>query len=91
MIIRIILCKKDTSGGVLKLRDILEKAISVCDQPHSDDNKEIDKNDKEYAFLCMDLTYIYSILTVGYGLPNDKEIYVSLFFFFSKVYLFFIH
>lgn len=66
----------DSTGGVLKIKDILEKAISICDAPDSAENKNIDKTDKEYHFLCMDLTYIYSILTIGYGLPNDKEINV---------------
>ncbi len=67
---------KGSSGGALTLKDILEKTISICDHPDSDDNKQIDRTDKDYPFLCMDLTFIYTILTVGYGLPNDKIINV---------------
>lgn len=28
------------------------------------------------SFLCIDLTYISSLLTDGYGLPHDKELYI---------------
>lgn len=75
MIIYLTFCQ-DSYGGSISLKDILEKAISVCDHPDSEINRGIDKTDKDYPFLCMDLTFIYSILTVGYGLPNDKIINV---------------
>jgi len=49
----------------------------------------VDTEDKDYPFLCMDITFIYAILTEGFGLPNTKEIfvcelnlYLSLFFLF---------
>ena len=38
---------------------------------------EIDKDDKDYPFLCMDLTFIYTILSQGFGLPNTKKINVG--------------
>lgn len=60
----------------IKIKDIYNKAQSVCNDPISNENKEINTSDKEYPFLCMDLTFIYSILADGYGLPQEKEIFV---------------
>lgn len=67
---------KDSSGGLLQISDIFDKAKSVCNNPKSIDNISIDKIDKDYPFLCMDLTFIYTLLSQGFGLPNDKQINV---------------
>ena len=48
----------------------------VCNYPKSDENTSIEINDKDFPFLCMDLTFMYAILANGYGLSNEKEIYV---------------
>lgn len=64
----------DEQGGVVSLSDILDKAMSVCNK--SSQNIGIDTNDKDFPFLCMDLTYIYTILSHGFGIPNSKEIYI---------------
>lgn len=63
----------EESGGVVKLSDILSKALSICNQSNSD-KLGIDKTDKDYPFLCMDLTFIYTILADGFGIPNTKSI-----------------
>ena len=34
--------------------------------------------DKDDLFLCMDLTFIYALLSQGYGLPEKKNINVTL-------------
>lgn len=41
-----------------------------------EENSNINKNDKDYSFLCMDLTFIYTLLSQGFGLPDDKQINV---------------
>ena len=30
----------------------------------------------EHRFACMDLSYIYALLTEGYGLPREKELHL---------------
>lgn len=62
----------DEKGGVLQLSDILAKAMTICNR--SDMDTRIDKTDKDYPFLCMDLTFIYTILSQGLGIPNSKEL-----------------
>ena len=58
----------------------------VCNNPKSIDNISIDKSDKDYPFLCMDLTFIYTLLSQGFGLPNDKQINViDCYFLFIKL------
>lgn len=41
--------------------------ISVCSQPT-----------EEMPYLCMDLVYMYSLLHDGFGLPDNKHLYVSM-------------
>lgn len=48
--------------------------IKVCNNRNGDENKEVDKDD---LFLCMDLTFIYALLSQGYGLPEKKNINVT--------------
>lgn len=45
----------------------------------NNDDSNIDKSDRDYPFLCMDLTYLYTILSEGFGIPNTKSIHVSTF------------
>lgn len=67
---------KDSTGGLIEIKSILNKAISVCNKLDSDENANINKNDKDYSFLCMDLTFIYALLSQGFGLPDYKQINV---------------
>ncbi len=53
-----------------------KNAFKVCDNQSI--NINIEAADKENAFLCMDLTYIYAILANGYGLANEKVIHVDI-------------
>lgn len=58
------------NGGQVSLASILSIAMSVCNQ--TVENMSIDKTDKDYPFLCMDLTFIYTLLSQGLGIPNSK-------------------
>ena len=49
----------------------------VCNDPKANENANIDQNDKEFHFLCMDLTFIYALLKDGFGVPDDKAIHVN--------------
>ncbi|CAF0738016.1 unnamed protein product [Brachionus calyciflorus] len=68
---------KTKAGGRIDVASIKKKAMTICNTPDSSENKEVDVKDKDYAFLCMDLTFIHAILSHGYGLPDHKEIHVS--------------
>ncbi|GAB1609658.1 ectonucleoside triphosphate diphosphohydrolase 5-like [Argonauta hians] len=50
-------------NDVLKVQDYYTAASKVCGKPN-----------EEHPFLCMDLCYIYALLTDGYQLPPDKLI-----------------
>jgi hypothetical protein len=63
---------------VLTIGEIGKKAKTVCDNPMSlADAAANAASDKEYAFLCMDLTFIYVLFSKGYNLPDDKPINVG--------------
>lgn len=66
---------KNSSGGLIQISDIFDLAKSVCNDPKSIDIN-IDRSDKDFPFLCMDLTFIYTLLSQGFGLPNEKQINV---------------
>jgi Golgi nucleoside diphosphatase len=63
---------RDEDGGQVKLEEIYERAKSICD--HLDQIKGLDVNDANYPFLCMDLVWIYALLSKGYGLSDSKKI-----------------
>lgn len=54
------------SGGEATVSQFLEKAREIC---------AIAKEDQ--PFMCLDLAYIYVLLTDGYGLSVNKKISVS--------------
>ncbi|RMZ93452.1 ectonucleoside triphosphate diphosphohydrolase 5 isoform X1 [Brachionus plicatilis] len=64
----------DQHGGLIRIEKIKEAAKLFCNGGY---NQNIDSEDKDFGFLCMDLTFIYSILVHGYGLSDAKEIFVS--------------
>jgi len=47
------------------------KTVCSVNSDHLENSK-----DKDFRFLCMDLTFIYALLSNGYGLPHDKQIHV---------------
>ncbi|XP_048258803.1 ectonucleoside triphosphate diphosphohydrolase 5-like isoform X1 [Haliotis rufescens] len=55
----------EVNGGSVLVTDFQEAAQRACDSPDIDD-----------PFLCMDLTYIYSLLHNGYGLSLRSSIHV---------------
>ncbi|XP_046551151.1 ectonucleoside triphosphate diphosphohydrolase 5-like [Haliotis rubra] len=55
----------EVNGGSVLLKDFQEAATQACGNPDKDD-----------PFLCMDLTYIYSLLKDGYGLDLKSGIHV---------------
>lgn len=54
------------SGGVATVGQFREKAKQFCGQATADQ-----------PFMCLDLAYISTLLTDGYGLSVDQEIHVS--------------
>ncbi|XP_064599876.1 ectonucleoside triphosphate diphosphohydrolase 5-like [Liolophura sinensis] len=54
------------NGGEIHLIDYQTKANSICGQP-------IEK----MPYLCMDLVYMYSLLHDGFGLPDNKHLYLK--------------
>ncbi|XP_067681163.1 ectonucleoside triphosphate diphosphohydrolase 5-like [Haliotis asinina] len=55
----------EVSGGSVLVEDFQEAGEQACGNPDKDD-----------PFLCMDLTYIYSLLKDGYGLDLKSSIHV---------------
>lgn len=62
-----LLASNDDSSSVttLSIRVLKETAKNLCRH-----------GSKEHPFLCFDLTYIYSLLTKGYGLAEDIPIHI---------------
>lgn len=56
----------DPAGGNVTVGNFLEAARNVCSN-----------HLKDQPYLCMDLTYIYSILHDGYTLPLEKNIQLA--------------
>lgn len=59
---------------------VKKKLFLVCNNKVIEDIYSIDT---DFGFLCMDLTFIYSILVHGYGLEDTKEIFVNFNFLFK--------
>jgi len=57
------LIKEGATDAVIKIGDYITIAKKACAYGGG-----------EHRFACMDLTYIYGLLTTGYGLPPEKEI-----------------
>jgi len=63
-----LLSTEDDSSSIttIPIRVLKQTAKNVCQGRTS--------TSTEYPFLCFDLTYIYSLLTKGYGLSEDIQI-----------------
>jgi ectonucleoside triphosphate diphosphohydrolase 5/6 len=59
-------------GGVAKVGDFKAAAMKSCSLP-----AEAIGPEHWQPWQCLDLTYIYTLLHHGYGLPDDKELQVS--------------
>ena len=57
------LIPRETEGKV-RVGDYLQAAKRMCDPQGVNDS----------GFYCVDLSFIYSLLSQGYGLPDDKEL-----------------
>lgn len=62
----LILIFKAESGGVATVGQFQEKAKQFCDQATEHE-----------PFMCLDLVYISTLLTDGFGLSVNKKIHVS--------------
>ncbi|VDD91411.1 unnamed protein product [Enterobius vermicularis] len=63
----------DSRGGSITVGDYMRAAKRACSRKGSDIGVKYSE-----AWKCLDLSYIYSLLHYGYGLKNEKEIYVRL-------------
>ncbi|CAF3112605.1 unnamed protein product [Rotaria socialis] len=65
-----LLSTEDDSSSItmLPIRVLKQTAKNVCSSKTT--------TSKEYPFLCFDLTYIYSLLTKGYGLSENTQIHI---------------
>ncbi|XP_066600387.1 ectonucleoside triphosphate diphosphohydrolase 5 isoform X2 [Prorops nasuta] len=52
-------------GGVVTLNDFLKQAKEACDYPNTDQ-----------PFMCLDLTFIYTLLHKGFGLESSTKLYL---------------
>uniref|UniRef100_A0AC35U3T9 Nucleoside phosphatase GDA1/CD39 n=1 Tax=Rhabditophanes sp. KR3021 TaxID=114890 RepID=A0AC35U3T9_9BILA len=59
-------------GGYIKVSDYKAAAIKACQLSTSELGPEHWK-----PWQCQDLTYIYTLLHYGYGLNNEKQIYLA--------------
>ncbi|CAI5453288.1 unnamed protein product [Caenorhabditis angaria] len=66
---------KDTNGGEIQLKDFKKAAEIACGRERS----EIERRNGEHwwAWQCLDLTYIYSLLRDGYGFGDEKRIVLA--------------
>ena len=56
------LVQEGATDAVVKVKDYINVAKKACDFGGG-----------EHRFACMDLTFISTLLTTGYGLPLEKE------------------
>lgn len=61
----------DQWGGVSSVQKVKDAARRVCKMPLSKLEKIEKADEKDRPYLCMDLSYIYSLLNVGLGVTGD--------------------
>lgn len=59
---------QNDEGHPVEINAIKQKTETFCNPNH--------KSSSEEPFMCLDMTYIYAILTRGYGLPDEKIVNV---------------
>jgi apyrase len=71
--------KKPSDIATITPRDVKKAASRACSTPAAELEERFPvakRDDVDVNYLCLDLTYVYALLTLGYGAGDDETIHM---------------